>query len=139
MLENQKVVDLLCCNGLELSMQDFQVRLYMQEMSTTESGSVTLEEEAWEESKHLKQNRAHEIPPSVFHYLKFTIFPVTVHLIVPPLKITLAVSWRMSSGNTVPLAPLHPQYDPNCNTKPRYCCPVLTQDKYQRKGPTSLL
>lgn len=62
--------DFLCCNGLEVSMQDFQVCLYIQEMST-KSGSVTLEKEAWEESKHLKQTEPLKYLPSVFHYLKF--------------------------------------------------------------------
>ena len=69
-------------------MQDFQVCLYIQGMST-KSGSVTLEEEAWEESKHLKQNRALEIPhlsislPQVLQ--SFTV--AFNQVIVSPLKI----------------------------------------------------
>lgn len=80
--------DSLCCNGLELRMQDFQVCLYIQEMST-KSGSVTVEEEAWEESKHLKQNRALEIPPlSISLPQVLQSFTVAFnHVIVSPLKI----------------------------------------------------
>ena len=68
-------------------MQDFQVCLYIQEMST-KSGSVTLEEEAWEESKHLK-NRALEIPPlSISLPQVLQSFTVAFnHVIVSPLKI----------------------------------------------------
>lgn len=71
-------------------MQDFQVCLYIQEMST-KSGSVTLEKEAWEESKHLKQNRTLEIPPlSVSLPQVLQSFTVAFnHVTVSPLKITV--------------------------------------------------
>ena len=51
----------------------------------------TLEEEAWEESKHLKQNRALEMPPlSISLPQVLQSFTVAFnHVIVPPLKITV--------------------------------------------------
>ena len=99
--------DFLCCNGLEVSMQDFQVCLYIQEMST-KSGSVILEKEAWEESKHLKQNRALEIPPLSIS-LRQVLQSFTVafnHLCITFENYCKDISWRMSSGKTVPLVPL---------------------------------